>query len=298
MKAVAIYNPAAGQRDAHRSLDNALAYLAGHGWDVALEATLGRGDTTTYARSAVQAGADAVIVVGGDGSINEAVQALAGSPTALAVLPSGTGNVWARQVGIPLNDLLGAARTLVDGQVLTVDLGLAGDRYFLMWAGIGFDATVAQDLEDTQPDLKRRLGMAAFVLRGAAVAVNFMGSRLVYHVDGRRFRRRTIMAVLSNGSLYAAYLRLAPNAHMDDGLLDFYIFKGRDALATGRHFAGLVAGQHVRDPEVEYYQVRRLEVHGGASMPIHTDGEPAGRTPMDFRVAPAALHVIVSPVVQ
>ena len=294
MKAMAIYNPAAGQRDTRAALDGALGYLADHGWDVALEATLGRGDTTTYARAAVQAGADAVIVVGGDGSINEAVQALAGSPTALAVLPSGTGNVWAREVGIPVNDLPGAARTLVHGQVRTVDLGMAGDRYFLMWAGIGFDATLVEDLEETQVDLKRRLGMAAFVLRGAVVALSFMGSRLVYHVDGRRLRRRTIMAVLSNGSLYAAYLRLAPNARLDDGLLDLHIFKGRDVLATGRHFAGLVAGQHVRDPEVEYYQVRRLGVRGGGGLPVHTDGEPAGRTPMEFRVAPAALHVIVA----
>lgn len=293
MKALVVYNPAAGQRDAHGSLEAAVDHMAGHGWAVSLEATLGRGDTTTYARAAVQAGADVVVVAGGDGSINEAVQALAGTGTALAVLPSGTGNVWAREVGLPIHNLAAAARTLVQGRVRSVDLGKAGDRYFLMWAGIGFDATVARDLEETQPELKRRLGMAAFVLRGAAVAVNFMGSRLVYHIDGRRLRRRTIMAVLSNGSLYAAYLRLAPNARLDDGILDFYIFKGRDALATTRHFAGLVAGQHVRDPEVEYFQVRHLAVRGGSGLPVHTDGEPAGRTPMEFRVVPSALHVIV-----
>lgn len=293
MRAVAIYNPAAGRRDAHEALEGALTYLVSHGWDVTLETSLGRGDTTTYARAAVEAGSDAVVVVGGDGSINEAIQALAGSSTALAVLPGGTGNVWAREVGLPLNDLPAAARAMVDGQVRTVDLGMAGDRYFLMWAGVGFDATLVRDMEETQAELKRRFGMAAFVLRGAAVALSFMGSRLVYHVDGRRLRRRTIMAVLSNGSLYAAYLRLAPNARLDDGLLDLYIFKGRDALATGRHFVGLVAGQHLRDPEVEYYRLQRLAVHGGGGLPVHTDGESAGRTPMEFRVAPAALHVIV-----
>ena len=142
MKAIAIYNPAAGQRDDHGRAGRR-AGLSGGPW-------LGRvagGHAGAWRhdhlrpRRPWQAGADAVVVVGGDGSINEAVQALAGSPTALAVLPSGTGNVWAREVGIPVNDLPAArARTMVHGQVRTVDLGMAGDRYFLMWAGIGFDA--------------------------------------------------------------------------------------------------------------------------------------------------------------
>jgi len=293
MKAVLIHNPAAGQREAGEQLGRAAAYLRTHGWDLTVASTLGRGDTTTFARQAVAGGADVVVVVGGDGSINEAVQALAYSKTALAVLPHGTGNVYAREVGIPLHSLTAAARALASGQVHTVDLGVAGERYFLMWAGIGFDASVVRDLEETQPELKRRLGKAAFVVRGAAMALSFMGSRLDYRIDGRRLRRRTIMAVLSNGSRYAAYLRLAPQARLDDGILDLYIFKGRGVFATARHFAGLVVGQHVRDPEVEYYQVQRLGVRGRGALPVHTDGEPAGQTPMDFRVAPAALHVIV-----
>ena len=258
-----------------------------------MEATLGRGDATTHARQAVAEGQDAVVVVGGDGSINEAVQALANSPTALGVLPRGTGNVWAREVGIPLHNLPAAAQAMVHGQVHTVDLGLAGDRYFLMWAGIGFDASLVKDLEETEPEFKRQWGMAAFVVRGAALAMSFMGSRLDYRINGRRIRRRTIMAVLANGRRYAAYLNLAPNARLDDGLLDLYIFKGRGSLYTLRHFAGLASGQHVHDPEVEYYPVDRVGVHGRAALHVHTDGEPAGQTPMEFRVAPSALHVIV-----
>lgn len=293
MKATVIYNPAAGQRDEHGQLQAALRYLALRGWSVSLEATLGRGDATTYARQAVVAGHDAVVVVGGDGSINEAVQALAHNGTALGVLPRGTGNVWAREVGIPLHNLPAAAQAMVNGQIHTVDLGMAGDRYFLMWAGIGFDASLVKDLEETQPDLKRQWGMAAFLVRGAALALNFMGSQLDYRINGRRVRRRTIMAVLANGRRYAAYLDLAPNALLDDGLLDFYIFKGSGPLYTLRHFAGLASGQHVHDPEVEYYQVERVGVRGRASLPVHTDGEQAGQTPMEFRVAPAALHVIV-----
>lgn len=302
MKAVVIHNPAAGRsriggmfgpNDGPEQLALALSYLSGHGWIVRLAETLGRGDATTHARQAVAEGADAVIVAGGDGSINEAVQALARSGTALAVLPCGTGNVWAREIGLPLHDLPAAARALAGGAVRTVDLGMAGDRFFLMWAGIGFDASVVKDLEELEPELKRRWGMGAFIVRGAAVAMGFMGSRLEYRIDGRRIRRRTIMAVLSNGSLYAAYLRIAPGARLDDGLLDFYIFKGGDVLATARHFAGLVAGQHVRDPEVEYFTVRRMEVRGRGAMPVHTDGEYAGQTPMEFRVAPGALNVIV-----
>jgi diacylglycerol kinase (ATP) len=284
VKATVIYNPAAGQRDDHGQLQAALRYLTWRGWTVSLEATLGRGDATTYARQAVVAGDDAVVVAGGDGSINEAVQALAHSGTALGVLPRGTGNVWAREVGIPLHNPSAAAEAMVHGQVRTVDLGMAGDRFFLMWAGIGFDASLVRDLEEAQPEFKRQWGMAAFLVRGTA---------LDYHVNGRRIRRRTIMAVLANGRRYAAYLELAPNARLDDGLLDFYIFKGKGWLYTLRHFAGVASHLHVHDPEVEYFQVERLGVRGRASLPVHTDGEPAGETPMEFRVAPAALHVIV-----
>ncbi len=302
MKAMVIHNPAAGRtrlagvlgpNDGPEQLQRAVDHLTANGWKIRLQATLGRGDATTHARQAVAEGADAVIVVGGDGSINEVVQALAHSGTALAVLPSGTGNVWAREVGLPLHNLPAAAEALAHGTVRTVDLGLAGERYFLMWAGIGFDASVVKDMEGLQPEVKRRLGMGAFLISGATVALSFMGHRLDYRIDGRRIRRRTIMAILSNGSRYAAYLRLAPDARLDDGLLDFYIFKGKDMLATARHFVGLAAGQHVRDPEVEYYTVRRLGIRGRRVMPVHTDGEYAGQTPMEFRVAPGALHVIV-----
>jgi diacylglycerol kinase (ATP) len=293
VKATVIYNPAAGQGGDHGQLQAALRYLALQGWSVSLEATLGRGDATTYARQAVAAGHDAVVVIGGDGSINEAVQALAHSGTALGVLPRGTGNVWAREVGIPLHNLLAAAQAMVNGQVHTVDLGMAGDRYFLMWAGIGFDASLVKELEETEPGFKRQWGMAAFLVRGAALALGFVGSRLDYRINGRRIRRRTIMAVLANGRRYAAYLDLAPNARLDDSLLDLYIFKGQGWFYTLRHFAGMASRLHVHDPEVEYYQVERLGVRGRASLPVHTDGEPAGETPMEFRVATAALHVIV-----
>jgi diacylglycerol kinase (ATP) len=293
LNATLIYNPAAGPRDEHGQLQAALRYLAQNGWSVTLEATEGRGDATTYARQAVAAGQDVVVVVGGDGSINEAAQALAHSGTALGVLPRGTGNVWAREVGIPLNDLQAAAQAMANGQVHTVDLGMAGDRYFLMWAGIGFDASVVKDLEEAEPAFKRQWGKAAFLIRGATLALGFVGSRLDFRVNGRRIRRRTIMAVLSNGRRYAAYLDLAPNARLDDGLLDLYIFKGRGWLYTLRHFAGLASGLHVHDPEVEYFQVERLGIRGRPSLPVHTDGEPAGQTPMEFRVVPAALHVIV-----
>lgn len=293
MKATVIFNPAAGQRDVRRQLGQALDHLRAQGWQVTLKETLGRGDATTYAQEAVAAGCEVVVVVGGDGTINEAVQALAHTGTALGVLPHGTGNVWAREAGIPLHSLLAAAKVLTEGQVRTVDLGLAGERYFLMWAGIGFDASVVQDIEKGRPELKRRLGPLAFIIRGAVVALSFMGTRLTYVVNGRRLRKRTIMAVISNARLYAAYLQLAPHARMDDGLLDFYIFKGRGLFSTIRHFLTIVAGRHGQDPKVEYYQVRHLAVYSRKPLPVHTDGDLAGFTPMEFRVVPRALRVIM-----
>lgn len=298
MKAQLIYNPVAGQRVADAELDDVLSLLRSRGWEVNLRRTLGPGDATTYAREAVANHYDVAVAVGGDGTLGEVATGLAHSDCALGVLPTGTGNVWAHMLGLPLwtphsrSALLDAARVLVEGQVREVDLGKAGERYFLLWTGIGFDAQVAQGIEPYR-EVRRNLGNLTYYVTALAISVGLRGTRMTVVIDGRAIRQRVLLIIVSNVQLYGSSWRLAPQAQLDDGILDVYIFKGGSMLDAIRHAIMLGAGKHLRDPKVETYRARRVEIRGEKSLPLHMDGDPVSRTPVTITVAPKALRVIV-----
>src|SRR5579884_2628940 len=145
--AVIIANPVSGffLHHAHR-FSETLFFLRKHGWHVELWYTEAPGDGQRLAQKAVEQGADVVIAAGGDGTINEIIQALVGSETALGILPTGTVNVWAREMGIPLNTAQ-AQKILLEGKTRRIDLGQVNGRYFLLMVGIGLDGEVTQAVE-------------------------------------------------------------------------------------------------------------------------------------------------------
>jgi diacylglycerol kinase (ATP) len=296
-----ILNPAAGPRDFHRQLKKAVEYLRTNGWSVTLLETKEKGDATHLARQAAEAGSDVAIAVGGDGTINEVVNGLAGSDTALAIIPAGTANVYAADIGIPIwnplrpNAVRLAAEIIHTGQRERIDLGrieLANGerRYFFMWCGVGLDAAISQEIhtEDT-----RRLGMAAWVIAGVMVALNFMGTRGNVWVDNQVGRKRVLWAVISNGQLYGRLWRIAPHAKMNDGMLDLTVFEGYGVLSTVRHLAGLTLGQYARDPAVHFYRGRSFHIETRKPLPVHVDAEPIGTTPVQITVEPHVLKVVL-----
>lgn len=298
MKAQLIYNPVAGLRDAEQDLRQAIAFLEGQGWEVRLRRTLGRGDAITYAREAVADGCDIVIAAGGDGTLGEVATGLVGTHCLLGVLPVGTGNVWAHMVRLPVwsptyrTALLDAARILVNGQQRLVDVGKAGERYFVLWCGIGFDAAVARTVEPHR-EIRRSLGNLTYVVMALAQSLSMRGIRATVVVDGKAVRERVLMIVVSNARLYGPSWQLAPLAQLDDGLLEVYIFRGGSTLDLFRHFATLLLGKHHQNPRVEWYRARTIEVRGEKPLPVHLDGDPAGYTPVAIHVVPRALRVIL-----
>jgi diacylglycerol kinase (ATP) len=303
MNACVILNPAAGPRDFHRQLNQAIEYLRSHDWEVELFKTAAKGDATRLALQAADEGRNVAVAVGGDGTINEVVNGLAGSDTALGIIPAGTANVYAVDVGIPIwsplrpNAVRIAAEIIRTGQRRKIDLGqvqLADGqrRFFFMWCGVGLDAAITQEVhsEDT-----RRLGMAAWAIAGVMVAVNFMGTRGNVIVDNQKGRKRVLWAVVSNGQLYGRLWRIAPDARMDDGLLDLTVFEGYGVLSTARHLAGLTLGQYARDPTVHFYRGCSFTIETRKPLPIHVDAEPMGMTPAEISVAPHALNVVLPP---
>jgi YegS/Rv2252/BmrU family lipid kinase len=243
-----------------------------------------------------------VLVVGGDGTINEAANGLAGTEVALGVLPMGTGNVWAAQIGLvpvptPLHRprLLSAARALAEGEMRRVDLGRAGTRYFLLWAGVGLDALVTRAVETEAAPIKRRLGPFAYGVAGLRVVWSYAGTRAVVSLDGRELKARVLLVLISNVQLYAGMVRPAARARIDDGWLDVCVFKGRGMWATARHLATVTAGQHLHDTEMIYRRARRVSLRLADPLPVQVDGEPVDPAPLEFSVVPAALTVLVPP---
>jgi diacylglycerol kinase (ATP) len=291
VSALLIVNPRAGlfaRPHAARSVVRALAEL---GWDVRVRETAARGDATALAREAVAAGLDAVVVAGGDGTINEAIQSLAGTPTALGALPLGTVNVWVRELGLAL-DPVEAARQLARGGVRRIDLGRANGRYFLLMAGLGVDAEAVAAAEGAP---KRRFGPLALVAAGLLAALRATGSRLLLRADGRSRRMRAALVTVGNTRLFGGTVQITRHATAADGWLDACFFPGRTLPGKLRHLALVLLGRHDADPEVEYVRVRELLIAARPPLPLQVDGEAHGSTPVRIAVEPGALRVLVGP---
>jgi YegS/Rv2252/BmrU family lipid kinase len=298
-----VYNPAAGPRgELRRDLERVVGYLAERGWHVTMRATRKPGDATELARAAVAARCKAVLAAGGDGTVHEVVNGLVGSDTALGVLPVGTGNVWAKEIGLPTltlrqpDRLLAAARLLANGEARWTDVGRAGDRFFLICAGVGIDSTVAAQMEPRTRTTKQ-LGALAYISAGVWIASKFGGVRSTIIIDGRVIRTKIVLVVVSNIQLYGGLVKMTPEARVDDGLLDIRIFKGMGPTWVFRHVAGVFTHRHLSDPMVSHFQGRHVDIYTAEPFPIQLDGEPVGLTPVSVRVVPRALRVLVPPAV-
>lgn len=297
MKAHLIYNPTAGPRDVRRDLKGVCSYLKRCGWSVELRMTEKSGDATALARAAAQAGCDVVIAAGGDGTVNEAVNGLVGTRTALGVLPVGTGNLWAKQLRTSTYTLINplrlreAAAGLAEGAIHSIDVGQVNDRCFLCWAGIGLDAQVTAEMEPRQRYTKR-LGVLPYAIAAVLVARDFPGVRTRVFLDGGIVRGRTLLVLVSNIQQYSM-LNVARKARVDDGLLDVFIFKGLGFPYAVHHLLKVISQRYLQDPQVVHRQARHIEVQTEWAVPVQVDGDPIGTTPVTLKVVPRALRVLV-----
>lgn len=290
-RALIVFNPAAGQAaNLERDLRAACEVWRAEGWQVEMRPTTGPGDGTRLAREAAAQGYDVVVAAGGDGTVNEVINGLARTRTALAALPIGTVNVWIRELGYPLQPRA-AAEALLKAQPYQIDLGRAGDRYFLLMAGIGFDAAVTEMVRSEE---KRRLGVLAYARHALALAWRFQGVRTRVTLDGRPIRSRTLMVVAGNSQLYGGILKLTVRANLNDGLLDVCIIKGKSFLRSApMRLLSILTGRYNLDPDIEYQRARRIRIEARKPLPVQVDGDPIGYTPIEIEVVPGALRALL-----
>lgn len=295
MKATLIFNPVAGQWDVRGQLRQVVGYLTERGWRIDWRETTPEIGATVLTREAVSQGSEVVIAAGGDGTINGVVNGLVGhSDVTLGILPTGTANVWARESGItnaPLlsPDLEAAGKVLIDGKTVEIDVGKAGDLYFLLMAGVGFDALVTQH---TNPALKKRVGPFAYGWTAIKEVLNYRGARMQITIDGQTIERYAWMVTVSNSKLYAL-LPLAVNASVRDGMLDIGIFAGRTWPVILRHVISILLRRHTLEPKVEFLRGREIIIESTPPLPVQVDGEALNEPITTFSVVPKALRILV-----
>lgn len=293
-RAVLIQNPASGRGDWDEHVVVAIQTFLRAGWDVRHLRTSAPGDATTMAREAVRSGHDIVVVAGGDGTVNEALQGLAGQRhTALAVLPGGTVNVWATELGAGqrLEEL---AAEIARGRRRVVDLGLVNDRYFLMMASAGFDAQASAEVKGAvMKELKRKAGPLAYVVSAFRTAFRFRVREATVEIDGEVVTGSLLMLIAGNTRLYGGVTEITYQARADDGLLDIVLLIGRGPLDLLRRGWSVLRRRHHGDTGIVYRQARKAVLRPAQPLQIQADGEDIGLTPATFEVAPRALEVIV-----
>jgi YegS/Rv2252/BmrU family lipid kinase len=285
-----VFNPATGGGDGEGRRRDTQAALEGAGLDVLwLETTPedpGQGQTA----KAVAEGVELVMAQGGDGTVMACVTGLAGTEVPLAVLPGGTGNLLATNFDIPA-DLEGAVEVALDGDRVRLDVAAMDDDRFVVMGGIGFDAAM---LRDADPRLKERLGAVAYVLSGFK-HLRRRVTRFRLRLDDRRIDRIGQGVLIGNLGRLQGGLPVMPDARPDDGLLDVAVLQTRTVLDWLVLAAGVLLRRRRKDPQLETFQARRVEVHCDRRQPVERDGDPLD-TPRDhlvIEVVPAALTLCV-----
>ncbi len=258
------------------------------GWETSLEVTEGPGHATELARAAAGRALDAAVACGGDGTVNEVANGLVRSPTALAVVRGGTANVWAKEAHLP-KSIDAAVRVVEDGETRTIDLGRAGDRYFLLMSGVGFDAAIVRAVAD---GLKRQLGAAAYLVSGLRLGLTYGARETDLLADGEPLSGPLYWLLLGNTRNYAGVIDLTHRALVDDGELDLLVLRRGGLLRLGWLLPWALLRRHDGRAHVVYRRVTSLEVRT-PGLPVQVDGEYLTETPMRFEAASAALRVLV-----
>ncbi|MGE0135388.1 MAG: diacylglycerol kinase family protein [Dehalococcoidia bacterium] len=290
-------NPHARHAPSEGALEAAARPLREHGWAVRLESTRTAGEAITLATEAAEAGIDVVAACGGDGTVHEVVQALAGTRTALAVVPAGTANVWAREAGVPL-DVARSISLIPSARAVRVDVGMVegdfGQRRFLLMCGVGLDAGVVRRVEGHSRG-KRILGKGWYGIVATRVLARARGVDCEVAMDGVATRRPLLQLVAGNTRLYGGVMRLTSLARMDDGLLDVCLFEGGGRRSLMRLLFAAARGDLAvrRSRGVDYLRGERVTVTGTRPLPIQADGEYVGETPATISVTPGDLTVLM-----
>ena len=249
-------------------------------------------DILTIVRLAIQRGFDTIVAAGGDGTVSAVANGVIGSPACLGIIPLGTANVLARELSIPRE--LHEACALLTGthEVASIDAMRVDDKHYFTQIGIGVDAVM---IRDTSTEHKKWLGVGAYIWTATLRTIGFRAHRFSISADGQRARPRALQVLLANsGTLGASGLRWGPGVRVDDGKIDVCILRARTLLNFLSVGWSVIQGRHKEDRNIQYLTAHRtVAVSTDRPLPVQGDGEVIGETPLEVRVVPGSLRVVV-----
>jgi len=280
-------NPSAGKGAGSRTAAIALPRLREAGFHVR-ELQGGDGpEAIELARKAVADGVESLVVVGGDGMVHMAVQALANTGVNLGIIPAGTGNDVARYLDIPRKNPQAAADVVVGSHVRTIDLAKAGPSYFVTVLAAGFDSKV----NERANHMRWPKGQMRYNLATLAELRVFEPLAYTLEMDGEVRRLDAMLVAVGNGPSFGGGLRITHGAEIDDGLLDVVIIKPMSKVELVKTYPKLYSGRHVTHPQYEHHLVRSVTV-AAPGVVAYADGERVGALPLTVEVVPRALRVL------
>lgn len=293
VRARLIYNPTSGREEVRRRLPAILQRLERGGIETSCHATEGEGDAVQAALLAAQRGYDLVIAAGGDGTLNEVVSGLSqhDNRPALGILPLGTTNDFARAHGIPRN-WAAACDLIIRRHAVPVDVGMAGDKYFINIAGGG---SLTELTYEVPSKLKTMVGQLAYYMKGLEKITSLRPVRMRIRANGaEEIDEELMLFLIANSSSVAGFDRLAPDASTNDGVFDVIALRKCNIAEFIRLATMVMRGESVKhDPHFIYFQSDSIEVESDSRVQLNLDGEFGGTLPCRFTILPSHLRVIV-----
>jgi len=286
-----IHNPVAGPKDVNpkavKRIDRVRAYLSAQGLPFRIRETSAPGDAGVMAREAALEGADAVVAVGGDGTMNEVADGLAGSATRLVFVPHGTGNVFAREFSLP-ESVEGCMDLLTSGKTISVRLAKANDRHFVLLASAGFDAEVVERMNHRQKNL---LGIAAYVLCGARHLLRSQPPLWLEFPDRERVKAQAV--IVARGKKYGGNVTIAPAGDIAGETFQVIALLRKGRWSIAKFALDALRGKHVSSRHVLIRESPSLFVRSTIPSACQVDGEYLGPLPVRFTVTDVLLRIVV-----
>lgn len=281
-------------------LDEALPVLLAQGWEVDVREKHEKGEAATLARDAADHGYDPIVNCGGDGTLNEIVDALAGTKVAVGTIPGGTENVWSKQVGISPRSRV-AATQLVASRRVQMDVGRVEidgkhGQHFLMMAGIGADGAVMQRVSRS---IKNRIGPLAVGVAAVEALPSIRTAHVSMDLDGVRWQGDISEVIIGNTRDYGGFTRITSEAFVDDGLFDICLFTTDGLLPAARQFTSLLIRQQPSEASSEMYRAASVTLRAPSSLALQVDGSDvkvdASEDDVEYRftVVPRGLTVLL-----
>ncbi|PIN86308.1 hypothetical protein COV19_05880 [Candidatus Woesearchaeota archaeon CG10_big_fil_rev_8_21_14_0_10_44_13] len=294
MKILIIANPKSGKGAAKKVMPRLKNFFEKNYAELDVYLTKKQNDATAKAKGAARSGRyDIIAACGGDGTVNEVLNGMVmagkkGKKVRFGVIPLGTENVLAQETGIPF-DTLSAARVILEGKTINIDLGNANGRYFVLMAGIGFDAHVASKLK---PFVKKIIGRAVYPITAWNELLKYKHSELDITID-RKIKTKGTYIVVGNIKNYGAGLKITPKASISDGFVDACIFKGKDVFSFLEFIGGTFTKKHMDLSTIEYHKAKEVVVRSKDKVLCHVDCEVIGTTPVRIKACPGIVKMIV-----